>query len=74
MHAAGDQPGEMRHVDHEISADLVGDLAEAGEIDHPRIGRAAGDDQLGLVLGGQPLDLVEVDLLGVAAHAVLAPR
>jgi hypothetical protein len=29
MRAAGDQPGEMRHVDHQIGADLVGDLAEA---------------------------------------------
>ena len=29
MDAAGDEPGKMRHVDHEIGADLVGDLAEA---------------------------------------------
>ena len=29
MRAAGDEAGEMRHVDHEIGADLVGDLAEA---------------------------------------------
>ena len=32
MRAARDQPGEMRHVDHEIGADLVGDRAEALEI------------------------------------------
>ena len=48
MHAAGHQAGEMRHVDHEEGADLVGDLAEAAEIDDARIGRAAGDDQLRL--------------------------
>ena len=59
--AAGDQPGEMRHVDHQIGADLVGDRAEAGEIDDPRIGAAAGDDQLRPVRLGQALDLVEID-------------
>ena len=53
MHAAGHQPGEMRHVHHEIGADFVGDRAEAGEIDEARIGRAAGDDQLGPVLAGR---------------------
>ena len=36
-----------------------------------RIGRAAGDDQLGPVLLGQPLDLIEVDQMIVLADAVL---
>ena len=53
------RPGEMRHVDHEIGADRVGDRAEAREIDDARIGRAAGDDQLRLVLARQALDLVD---------------
>ena len=70
MRAAGDQPGEMRHVDHEIGADLVGDLAEAAEVDNPRIGRAAGDDHLGAMLLGKPQDLVHVDQVVVAAHAI----
>ena len=70
MHAAGHEAGEMRHIDHEIGADLVGDLAEAAEIDDARIGRAAGDDHLRPVLLGQPLDLVHVDQMVVAAHAV----
>ena len=69
--ARGDQPGEMRHVDQQQRAHLVGDCAEAGEIEMARIGRAAGDDQLGPMLLGQPLDLVEVDQMVVAAHAVL---
>ena len=51
----------MRDVDHEEGADLVGDLAEAGEIPEPRIGRAAGDDHLRLVLAGERRDLVHVD-------------
>ena len=33
MLARRDQPGEMGHVDHQIGADLVGDRAEAGEIE-----------------------------------------
>ncbi len=32
MHAAGDEAGEMRHIDEEIGADRIGDLAEFGEI------------------------------------------
>ena len=31
MGAAGDEPGEMRHVHHEIGADLVGDAAKAAK-------------------------------------------
>ena len=70
MRAAGDEAGEMRHVDHQIGADLVGDLAEAAEIDDARIGRAAGDDHLGPMLLGEPLDLLHVDEVVVAAHAI----
>ena len=61
MHAAGDQAGEVRHVDHQIGADRIGDLAEAREVDDARIGGAAGDDHLGLVLLRELLDLVIVD-------------
>jgi hypothetical protein len=41
------------HVDHEVGADFLGDLAETLEVDLFREGRRAGDDQLGLVLAGQ---------------------
>ena len=58
----------MGHVDEQVGADLVGDRAEAGEVEVARIGRAAGDDQLGLVLLREPLDLVEVDQMVVAAE------
>ena len=47
MRAAGDQAGEMRHVDHQDGANRVGDLAEAPEIENARIGRPTGDDHLG---------------------------
>jgi hypothetical protein len=71
MHAGRDQPGEMGHVDLEVGAHLIGNLPEAREIQDPWVSRAAGDDQLRLVLPGQGLDLVEVDQGVVPAHAVL---
>ena len=60
----------MRHVDHEIGADLVGDLAETAEIDDARISRGAGDDHLGPVLFRQPLDFLHVDQMVIAPHTV----
>ena len=33
VHAGGDQAGEVRHVDHQLGADLVGDLAERREVE-----------------------------------------
>ena len=71
MLAAGDQSGEMRHVDQEIGADLVGDLAEARELDEAAVGRAAGDDELRPVLAGKLRHLVDVDAPVLLAHAVL---
>ena len=61
----------MRHVDHEIGANLVGDLAEALEVDGARIGRAAGDDHRRLVLARELLDLVIVDEMVVGPDAIL---
>ena len=46
VRAARDQAGEMRHVGEQISAYLVGNLAEAFEIPVARIGGAAADDEL----------------------------
>ena len=70
MRAAGNEPGEMRHVDEQVGADLVADFAEALEVDDARIGRAAGDDELRLVLARKLCDLVHVDALVLAPHAV----
>ena len=39
-------------------------------VDHPRVGRGAGDDQLGPVLLGQVRQSLEVDALVALAHAV----
>ncbi|MCY1435007.1 hypothetical protein D9M71_510860 [compost metagenome] len=60
----------MRHVDKQIRPDLVGNLAEAREVQGLRIGRETGDDHLRLVLHRQALDLVVVDQ-AVGVDAVL---
>ena len=66
-----DQPREVGHVHVQVCSHLVGDGAEALEVDDPRIGRAARDDQLRLVLARERLDLVEVDPAVLAPHPVL---
>ena len=70
MHASGDQSGEVRHVHQVDGSDLVGDLPHAGEVDDARIGRAAADDELGLLAHGDGLHLVIVEGLGLAGDAV----
>src|SRR5574337_688091 len=71
MRTTGNEAGEMRHVDHQICTDRIGDGAKPREIDDARIGGSAGDDQLRPMLAGKTLDLVDIDLVIVAANAVL---
>ena len=68
--AGGDEAGEVGHVDHQLRADRVGDLAERGEVELARVGRPAGDDHLRPVLVGEPRDLVHVAAVVLAAHVV----
>ncbi len=71
MHAAGNQAGKMRHVDHEPGANLVGDFAEPLEVDDARIGRTAGNDQFRLVLQGEAFNLIDSRSGGVSgSHLV----
>ena len=41
---ARDQAGEMRHVNHQHRAGLIGDLAHQPEVDQPRVSRVPRDD------------------------------
>jgi hypothetical protein len=70
MCSAGDEAGEMGHVDEEFGADLIGNFAKAAEIDEPGIGRSTGDDDLWAVLARELCHLLEVDPMVIAAHAV----
>ena len=60
----------MRHVHHEVRADLVSDRAEPLEIQEPRVRRPPRQDHLRLALQRDPLDLVHVDPAGLAVDVV----
>ena len=68
------QTREMRHVAEEERVDLVGDLPELVGLDGPRVGGAAADDQLRLVLPSEVEHIVVVDHVRLAAHAVVGDR
>jgi hypothetical protein len=70
MYAAGDEPGDVRHVDNHRGAHVPGHLRDACEIDHARIRTGAHHDHLWLVLVGETLELVVVNALVVLAHAI----
>ena len=72
-HLARHQSGEVRHVDHQRRADLVGDLAHLREVDPPGVGRVAGDQdqRLELPRGGRDRVVVEQSGGGVGAVAAL---
>ena len=70
VHAGCDEAREVGHVHPQVRADLVGDLAEAGEVELTRIRRPAGDDDPGLVLDGEAVHLVHVDQTRLGVDAV----
>ena len=59
--ATSDQTGNVGHVDHEVAADLVANLAEALVVNGTAVGRGTGDDDLGSVHEGVLLELVVVN-------------
>src|SRR3954452_6000347 len=69
---AGDQPGEVGHVDQEGGVDLVGDLAEEPKVRVAGVGGVAGDDHEWTELSGQRPDLVVVQQPGGGVDAVAA--
>jgi hypothetical protein len=60
-HLAGDQAGEVGHVDHEASRHLVRDLAEDAKVDLARIGAVARDQEQRRLLARAPAHLVVVE-------------
>src|SRR5271157_1952134 len=70
MRASSDQSGEVRHVNQVQRANFVGNLAHAREIDEPRIGAAAADDQLWPLALSDLLQIVVINGLGFLGHAV----
>ena len=71
MLAGGHKPSKMRHIHMQIGTDRICDLAHAGKVDLPRHRRAAGDDQLWLMVGGQRGHFIIINQVVLFAHAVL---
>src|SRR3974377_2294719 len=68
--AARYQSGKMRHVHHQVSADLVADFAEAAKIDNPRIRGATSDNDLRPMLASEFCHFYEVDAGVGATYAI----
>ncbi len=63
--------GKVRHIDEQVGADTIRDLAHFCEVNDARNGRSTGDDHFGLMFGGKALDLVIIKQAILLAHAVL---
>ena len=70
VHPSGDEPGYVGGVEHENGADLVGDVAQRGRLDDPRVRRGTGHDHLRAGCSGAVPQLVHVDALVAAGQAV----
>src|SRR5207244_5598937 len=70
VRAPDDEAGDVRRVDQEQRAGLVGDLAEGGEVDDPRVRGRAGDDHLRALAHGEVANPVVVERLGLVVDAV----
>src|SRR5690606_36672540 len=70
VQTGGHQAGEVRHVHPQLGPDLVGDLTEGGEVEVPRVGGPARDDDVGTVLQRLLAHLVHLDAVGLRVHAV----
>ena len=70
MGAAGNQAGNVGHINHKNSADFVSDVREQLEVDGTGISRSTGNDQLGLILLSHVPDLVVVNEAGFVVHII----
>ncbi len=79
VHLGGHEAGEMGHVDHERSANLVRDGAEGREVEVATVTGPAGEDDLRTRRASERRDLVHVHEPVLTAHVVgrgrvIAPR
>ncbi len=70
MRATRDKTCEMRHIDHEVRAHFVRDLAHAREVKLARIGASAPDDHLRALALGLLLKLIVINRFRVFAHLI----
>ena len=65
------QAGDVGHIRNYYSTDAVADRGKPLKVDNARIGRAAAEYELGLVLLGQNLYLAIVQFTGIFFDSVL---
>ena len=70
MRVTGDEPCDVRRVDHQQRAALVGDLSERLEVEETRVGGGPRDDQLGTLGQRRGAELVVVEPFRRAVDAV----
>src|SRR5260370_34318668 len=70
MRAAGDEGGEVSHIDHEVGADFVGDGTYTREVELAWIGAATTYDHLWLLALCGGFELVVCNCFGVLANLV----
>src|SRR5580658_3388290 len=70
MRAACNKAGDMRHIDNQLSAHLIGNLPHAAKLPNTGVGAGSADDGLGLLANGDRLKLVVIDGLSVLANRV----
>lgn len=69
-HASGNETRDVSHVNHEVGADGVGNLAHALVVNEAAVGRGTGNKDLGAVELGVLLELVVVDDAGLEVDTV----
>jgi len=72
VRTAGDEPRQVRDVEHHVRTDLVGDLLERLGLDTSRIARRTRNDHARSMLVREATHFFEVDSLVVDAHLVRA--
>ena len=70
MQTSCNQTGDMCHIDHQVSADLISNLSELGKIDGTRISRRTGNNQFGFMLLCQLHQVVIVNSAGLRIDAI----
>ena len=70
MLARGDQPGDVRHIHHQLGVHRIGDSPKAREIQRARVCARARHDEFRAMLFRKPLHLVVVNRLKFAVDAI----
>ena len=61
MQTGSYETGNVSDIDHEVSADLLGNLAETREVDDAGICGSSGDDELRLAFHSSLFESIVVD-------------